>query len=504
MANTRAKLNSTSKRLGKLLSKHWLWLFLFITLLAIAVRFVGITKSSIWHDEGFSVMLSSRGWLDVWLGSARDVHPPLYYELLHGWSLIFGSSALASRSLSAIFGVIVVGLGYLVTLKISKKYNIAALAGIILALNPFLVRYSQEARMYGVLGVFVLIAILGLIRIVTNHKDKLGYLLYIVGVSAGLYTHYFMVLVVASFWVYLLSIYFATNSNKKSSIKLIVDWRWWLANITALVIFLPWLPNMIKQLTRAQGLGWLSKTSIMTFNDTIWQFVTFTDAHKIWPLVYWVVPLVVLLAIIYASHQDKTKQHFVRLLGIFCLFPIIVAILASQLKPIFHERYFVFTAIGICIVLAIAIAGIYKKHRFIAVAVAVVIIAVQLVGLRNVNSQASHRMDNVFGEINKNFKPGDKIISGELYTYFDGSFYNSTGTTMLLFTGSGRPNGYGESALIYDKNIYLDSYSSLAPGRVWLLGKTGSHTYYDAVPASWQLEESFSQGYSEVRLYQIQ
>ena len=504
MANTSTKPNSTSKQLGKLLSKHWLWLFLLIILLATAVRFFDITKSSIWHDEGFSAMLSGRDWLDVWLGSARDVHPPLYYELLHGWSLVFGSSALALRSLSAIFGVIVVGLGYLVTLKISKKHNLAALAGFILALNPFLVRYSQEARMYGVLGVFVLIAILGLIRIVTDHKDRLGYLLYIVGISAGLYTHYFTALVVVSFWVYVVSIFITFKNNKKSSNKLLVDWRWWLANAIALVIFLPWLPNMIKQLTRAQGLGWLSKTSIMTFNDTIWQFATFTDAHRIWPLVYWVVPIVVLMAIIYAVYQDKTKQHFVRLLGIFCLFPIIVTILASQLKPIFHERYFVFTAIGICMIIAFALADIYKKHRFIAVVVAVVVIAAQLVGLRNVNSQASHRIDNVVNEINKNFKPGDIIISGELYTYFDGSFYNSTGSRMLLFTGGGRPNGYGESALIYDKGVYLDSYSSLAAGRVWLLGKTGSHSYYDAVPASWQLQESFSQGYSEVRLYQIQ
>ena len=500
MANTRTKF----AKLSRLLNKHWLYLFLLIILLATVIRFFGITKSSIWHDEGFSAMLSGRGWLDVWLGSARDVHPPLYYELLHGWGLVFGSSSLALRSLSAICGVIVVGLGYQISLKISKRHNLAALAGVILALNPFLVRYSQEARMYGVLGVFMLIAMLGLIRVVNDYKDKLGYLLYIVGISAGLYTHYFTVLVVASFWVYILSIFVTSRKAKKSSNSLLLDWRWWLANVAALAVFLPWLPNMIKQLTRAQGLGWLSKTSIATFNDTIWQFFTFTDAHKIWPLVYWVFPLLLLVIIFYAVRQDKTKQHFVRLLSIFCLFPIFLAITASLAKPIFHERYFVFTTIGICIIIAFAIADIYKKHQFIAVSIAVVIIAAQLIGLRNVNAQASHRIDNVFSHIINDFKPGDIIISGELYTYFDGSFYNTTGTTMLLFTGGGRPNGYGESALIYNKNVYIDSYNNLLSGRVWLLGKTGSHSYYDSVPASWQLEDSFSQGYSEVRLYQIQ
>ncbi len=500
MANIKNKFRS----IFSTANKHWLVVFLLIMLLAVLARFSGLTKASIWHDEGFSVMLSSRDWLEIWAGSARDVHPPLYYELLHGWSLIFGSSPFVLRALSAVCGVIVVGLGYLVTLRISKRHNIAALAGLLLALNPFLVRYSQEARMYGVLGVFVLIAMLGLIRIVINSKDRLGYLLYILGISAGLYTHYFMALVVISFWIYVISIYFVATKSKPGRVKLLTNWRWWLANIVALALFMPWAGNMIKQFTRAQGLGWLPKANLGTYHDTIWQFFTFTDAHKIWEVVYWAVPVVLIVATIYATHQDKTKQHLVRMLGLFCFVPIALAISVSLIKPIFHERYFVFVVLGLCIILAFCISDIYKKHRYIAVLAATVLIFSQLVGLRNVNSQAGHRMDSVMGRLTQGFMPGDQVVAGELYVYFDGSFYNSTQSPLFLYTGNGRPNGFGESGLIYDKNIYIDSYSQISRGRVWLLGKTGSHSYYDQIPSNWVLVESYTAGYSEIRLYQIQ
>lgn len=496
-----ATKNKRLLALAGFLEKHWLVAVLLLVILTIAVRFIGITKASIWHDEGFTAMLAGRDWLAIWQGSARDVHPPLYYELLHGWSLIFGNSVLALRSLSAVCGVLVVALGYKITLKISKNFPLALLAFLFLALNPFLVRYSQEARMYGVLGVFLLIAMYGLIMVLENTKDIRGYLLYIVGITAGLYTHYFTALVVISFWLYVILIYFR---SKKTRISLLSDWRWWVANVLALVLFLPWLPSMIKQFTRAQGLGWLPKASIFTFNDTFWQFFTFTDAHRIWQPVYWLVPLLIVAMIIFVSFKDKTKQRFSLLLILFTFVPIAMAIAVSFIKPIFHERYFVFSAIGLCILLAFTVAYLTQINKYLGVALAVLVVLAQLIGLRNVNSQANHQMGQVIQKLNSNYMPGDTIISGELYTYFDGSYYNATGSKIYLYTGPGRPNGYGESGLIYDKNVYVDSYGNFKPGRVWLIGKTGEHDYYKDIPSNWKLLNTYTGGYSELRLYQIQ
>ena len=493
---------ASTKQKSKILSfldKNWAIALILLLISSLLVRIISLLKSSIWHDEGFSLMLASRSPLDIWLGSARDVHPPLYYEILHFWTEIFGNSVLSVRSLSLVAGIIVVWLGYQIAFMISKKRNVALLAGLLLSLNPFLIRYSQEVRMYGILGVFLLIAIIGLIKVSKDSKDWFGYVLYVIGVSAGLYTHYFTAMVVIAFWIYIVSIYFIKNK-----ITLITNWRWWLANILALLIFLPWVPSMMAQFTRAQGLGWLSKTSIRTLNDTVWQFITFTDARQILILIYWLVPILILGLVAYVCIKDRSKEKFSRLLALFTFLPLIMAIMISFIRPVFHERYFVFSAIGLCLMMALAIYYIFLNNKYLAISIALIIVLIQLVGIRNVYAQSNHQMSRVMGFINQNYQTGDKIISGELYVYFDGSYYNKTGSNFLLYTGNGRPNGYGESGLIYDKNVYLDNLRNIPSGRVWILGKTGDQSYYKNLPSNWKLIETTSAGYSEARLYQIQ
>lgn len=493
---------ASTKQKSKLLSfldKNWAIALILLLISSLLVRSISLLKSSIWHDEGFSLMLASRSPLDIWLGSARDVHPPLYYEILHFWTEIFGNSVLSVRSLSLVAGIIVVWLGYQIAFMISKKRNVALLAGLLLSLNPFLIRYSQEVRMYGILGVFLLIAIIGLIKISKDSKDWFGYVLYVIGVSAGLYTHYFTAMVVIAFWIYIVSIYFIKNK-----ITLITNWRWWLANILALLIFLPWVPSMMAQFTRAQGLGWLSKTSIRTLNDTVWQFMTFTDARQISILIYWLVPVLILGLVVYVCIKDRSKEKFSRLLALFTFLPLIMAVMISFIRPVFHERYFVFSAIGLCLMMALAIYYIFLNNKYLAISIALIIVLIQLVGIRNVYAQSNHQMSRVMGFINQNYQSGDRIISGELYVYFDGSYYNKTGSNFLLYTGNGRPNGYGESGLIYDKNVYLDNLRNIPSGRVWILGKTGDQSYYKNLPSNWKLIETTSAGYSEARLYQIQ
>lgn len=482
------------------IDRYWWIFFLVVIKLAVLVRVINLTKASIWHDEGYSVMLASRGFLEIWTGSARDVHPPLYYELLHFWSELFGNSVFALRSLSVVAGLGVVALGMIITKKIAGK-NTALLAGILLALSPFLIRYSQEARMYGVLGVFILLAVLGVIYIVEKPTRWVGYTFYVLGITAGLYTHYFTALAVVAIWLYVVGL---TRLKIKSG--LLLDYRWWLSNALAVLLFLPWIPNMIAQLTRGQGLGWLPKASPQTFHDSVWQFFTFTDGRLLTPLVYWLIPLLIIIAAVYVWLSDQSEYKFNRLVVLYSFVPIFVAIIVSLFRPVFHERYFAFAVPGLIIIAAIAIFRLGKKHRNIAIGIAVLLIATQLIGIRNVYSQASHQMQTVIEKINKQFKSGDVIVAGELYVYFDGSFYNTTDQKILLFTGNGRPNGYGESGLIYNRDVYLDSLLDLRgelSGRVWIIGKTGDQKYYSQIPPNWELISVYQAGYSEVRLYQI-
>jgi uncharacterized membrane protein len=447
-------------------------------------------------------MLAHRSAIEIWAGSARDVHPPGYYELLHFWITLFGSSEAAVRGLSTLAGVLVIPLGYVIVRKIAGT-RAAILACFMLALAPFLVRYSQEARMYGVLGLFLLAALYSVTKIVERPKLYWPYVVYALAIAAGMYIHYFTVLAVAAFWLFLI---LQTPIKKwKIGKTLWLSWQWWVANIAALVLFLPWLPNLLAQLRRGQGLSWLAPATFKTLPDTLWQFFSFTDGRCLNTIIYWLAPLLILAAVMYVWLRDKTEHKFARLLILYAFVPIAVGLLISIKKPIFHERYFAFAAIGIYMLVAIAIDWLTGKQRWLFVILAAIILLGECVGIYDVYFQSDHQMRQVMTQAKQGYLAGDKLIAGEMYVYFDGSYYNTTGQTMQFYVNGNPPNGYGESGLLYNQNVYLNSYWDVPAGsRVWLLGKTGEHDYYSRIPPNWQLLQEYDRGYSEIRLYQVQ
>ena len=75
-----------------------------IVLAGAFLRVFHLTAESIWLDEAFSVSISGLSVPQIVQAAAPDVHPPLYYFLLHYWMMVFGTSESAVRLLSVFFG----------------------------------------------------------------------------------------------------------------------------------------------------------------------------------------------------------------------------------------------------------------------------------------------------------------------------------------------------------------------------------------------------------------
>ncbi|MFH1085526.1 MAG: glycosyltransferase family 39 protein, partial [Chloroflexota bacterium] len=111
--------------------------------LAIGLRFYRLGAQSLWNDEGTSVALAQRDLPTIALHASQDIHPPLYYVLLHGWIGLVGTSEFAVRALSALAGVAVVGATYLYVRRRRPSDQGAALAAALLAaVSPFQVYYA--------------------------------------------------------------------------------------------------------------------------------------------------------------------------------------------------------------------------------------------------------------------------------------------------------------------------------------------------------------------------
>jgi len=142
--------------------RRWRGLVLLL-LVALALRLINLDERPLWYDEAFAVLFAEKG-LDAMLygtltpvaGGAADIHPLLYYTTLNGWMGVIGQSAFAVRLWSVFLGVLTVAAMFTLARKLINV-RVAWAAAIIAALAAFHVQYSQETRMYALLGLLTLL-----------------------------------------------------------------------------------------------------------------------------------------------------------------------------------------------------------------------------------------------------------------------------------------------------------------------------------------------------------
>ena len=145
---------------------------------------------------------------------AGEPHPPGYYILMLGWTKLFGSSILALRLPSVLFGVASILLVYVLARHIEDTLT-ALLAAAMLALNGLHLYLSQTARMYSMACFLGLLSTVILAILVKRGGPPLTYcVLYVIVTVAGLATHvYFWPLFITqALWV------FATDFRAQGSL----------------------------------------------------------------------------------------------------------------------------------------------------------------------------------------------------------------------------------------------------------------------------------------------
>jgi len=216
---------------------------LFALVVGISTRF--LTKSSLWLDEALTISISSVPLGDLTSTLKHDGHPPLFYVLMHFWSSWFGTGDFASRSLAGVFGLLCLPLAWI----LGRRKGGPALGWIavsVVALSPYAVRYSSEARMYSLVMLLVFAGWVLLDDIIVRHKATALRFVGLGVVAIALpYTHYWSLWLLAA--VGLVALFQIWRSRNDPGI----DQRSWIIMIAILVVaavsFAPWLPTMLYQ-----------------------------------------------------------------------------------------------------------------------------------------------------------------------------------------------------------------------------------------------------------------
>ncbi|MEO6675733.1 MAG: glycosyltransferase family 39 protein [Pseudomonas sp.] len=484
-----------------------------ILLISVLVRLPAVGEIPVWSDEAFTLILSSYSPSKIVFHTTQDVHPPLYYLVLHYWMVVFGNGLFATRSLSVMAGSLSVMLGIWLLLLISTR-RAAVLGGVILALLPIAVRYSQEVRMYALLGLFMLGATIAFVYWLKNPRINLALAMYIVLAAAGLYTHYFAAVSLVSYWVYLLNL----MCRRDAPYRYLSTKAWWLANMLIVLIFTPWIPSLMHQLAFS-GFNWIKRPDINTVVSAMWMFVNYSDGLNFPAWVFVSLPILMFMVALAVVMHDSSPNKYNYLVVIYTWFPLFLIVVVSFFCPLFVVRYFMFAALGLPMIFALALDTYWGRGKFICCICMMLIISVEGGGIYNVHRvghvvyQEVNSMDVVSAQLNARAGIQDEVLITNEFLYFPFVYYNTTGVTPKLYTPPNadgtlsRPDGTSIWTLVQTKadEIFVENMDRLKSksGRIWLLGEYKGESQITVFPQNWRLISTFIVGDTQLQLFEM-
>ncbi len=465
------------------------WLFVVVALIIfVCLAFYMITKSSVWFDEAFGAYLTRYNFIDIARYTAMDIHPPLYYWLLKIWSMLFGNTEFALRSMSVLFGGVTIIFGYLLQNRLFDK-KVARISLIFMVLSPMLVRYSQEMRMYTLVSAIALAATYLLTVAIESHK-KLYWVIYGVLVSLGLWVHYLSVIVWIAHWLWRADNIRRIAKNKNDFMTKFFSKEWNLAFFIALGLYVPWLPFCIGQLLISQIAGsWIPAANLGTPLNFFTNVVYYRDLGETTGLLAFGLlaasAVLVFLSIkVYKSFDSAQRQAY-RLIMALALVPVLLLFFESiLLRPTFIDRYLITSTEGLALFIGVTLAFSCKRFKLIWCYFSIIFIAIlMMIGIANVyrlgnynkNTHATNQTRQIVQAATAQAKDGQPIIVATPWIFYEAIFY-STDSHPVYFVGPFRDKASSLDMLKYSnfrKITDVPKFTGQHP-IIWYVGWDGN------------------------------
>jgi mannosyltransferase len=207
---------------------------------AAALRLPKLGGRPIWIDEAYSVLVAWKGPAGILDALTRDGSPPLFYLVLHAWVKLFGSSALAVRLLPAIFGLMgVLAVFWLARALLPSRPRAAIIAGMMTAISPLHIYYSQQCRMYSLAFLVAVLSLFTSWRILSGDRRK-DIAVHGLVLALGLYIHNYFLFVVPVAPL-------AALASCRGSARRRAALRSAGAVAVAVLLYAPWIPILLAQ-----------------------------------------------------------------------------------------------------------------------------------------------------------------------------------------------------------------------------------------------------------------
>jgi len=331
----------------KLLNKyHWLAL----VVLALVLRLAQLGAESLWYDEAYTLWLAKLDIPHLAKAISGDVHPPLWYAIEWLVIRVFGTSETALRFPAALFGVGTVLLVWRVALASGLDRSTAFAAGILASVGPVSIYYSQEARMYTMLAMFVLIMVWGALR-----GNGLAF---IVGAVGTVYSQNLGVAYVVAVGLFLLY----TNRNQATFRK------WCVCIALTVLLWLPWGIVELQQIRTVTTGFWMPSLTLAEVFQPLIQMTMGWRIPDALQIHVYAAGLAATLAALWSARRWIKRQGALIAVAAFGA-PALIAVASFLWRPVYLPRAFFPSALLIMIFWAWLLMRLAPGNRTIARAV---------------------------------------------------------------------------------------------------------------------------------------
>jgi 4-amino-4-deoxy-L-arabinose transferase-like glycosyltransferase len=363
------------------------------------VRLWNLGAASLWHDESWTWALvrgSPRALLHDLIVS--DAHPPLYFLVL--WPLSkLGVSEWMLRAPSAFLGIASLPLVFRLGRTVGNVPS-GLLAMAFLALAPFHIKYSQEARSYSLLFFLCALSLLILLRLRRSPRSW-RVVVGLAGVTALIvYTEYLGVF-------FILGEIALVAAWSKEDRGLARQGLW--AALLAFVFFLPWLPFALRHVTSVGGGFWMPRPTPGIVWYEVRQLLAYPHGTWTWLQTLSALPLAILALSAPVLGRRKDLWSWV----LSALLPVAAQVGVGLRISIFCARGLIYVLAPLVVLAGISAAALAPWAR--ALAAGGVIVAT-VPGLRFVHGgQEKEDWRSAVAFLRREASPDDLILVHEGY-----------------------------------------------------------------------------------------
>ena len=342
---TRSLFMSSAEPTG--LTKLELLLIAMVTLIGGALRFHHLGAQSLWMDEGATfqiVRLPLRDFADLIF--RRELNMSAYYALLRVAPATLGSEAHL-RFLSAVFGTLTIPAMWAYARKLLRPEG-ASFCAALIALNGFLIAYSQEARGYAMALFFLVITCALGIDLIRSGRHRVAWT---VLCFVCFYSHFYSVL-----WL-LPQVYVAVRANRGRGKEFFTPML-----IVAAIGMVPLLIFVTK--TRGGQLDWVPPLSLPRFVNSFYELAGYSMLGAV---------ILFSAALVQAVLELlRPNDRGWKLTAAQFLIPFALLLAVSGLHPVWVPRFLIF---AIPFLLLLAVRFMQDLRKLYAIPLTVVVLA---------------------------------------------------------------------------------------------------------------------------------